>query len=345
MDSWRQKFIDVRDRLQDDEDDDDFALRWVVGLDLGSNSRSKRPRVHNGSRLRKAQNVERDRKDMHKQMMRDYFSNNLVFGPHLFQCRYRMRRELFLSILEKVCLYDSYFVQKFDACGLCGLSPHQKITSVLCMLYYGMCTDATDEYCRTSESTALESLRRFCRAIRAIYEPYHLKQPTKADFEKHFAINERRGFPRMFGSLDCMHWEWKNCPIAWQGDFGDRDGKKSIILEAVATKDLHIWHVFFGLSGSNNDLNVLQRSPLVNNMLHFEACNDTFQINGCEYNHYYLLTDGIYPKWSGFVQSIHLLSYAKSAYFASQQEAVRKDVERCFGVLQARFAIVKNPCM
>ena len=48
MDSWRQKFIDARNRLQDDEDDDDFALRWVVGLDLGSSSRSKRPRVHDG---------------------------------------------------------------------------------------------------------------------------------------------------------------------------------------------------------------------------------------------------------------------------------------------------------
>ena len=38
-------------------------------------------------------------------------------------------------------------------------------------------------------------------------------------------------------------------------------------------------------------------------------------------------------------------SHAKSAYFASPQEVVRKDVEHCFGVLQARFAIVKNPCM
>ena len=44
----------------------------------------------------------------------------------------------------------------------------------------------------------------------------------------------------MFGSLDCMHWEWKNCLMAWQGDFGDRQGKNSIILEVVATKDLHI---------------------------------------------------------------------------------------------------------
>ena len=109
-------------------------------------------------------------------------------------------------------------------------------------------------------------------------------------------------------------------------------------------EDLHIWHVFFGLPGSNNDLNVLQRSLLVDNMLHSKAKNDTFEINGCAYNRYYLLIDSIYPKWSCFVQSIHLPLDAKSAYFASQQEVVRKDVEHYFGVLQAKFAIIENPC-
>jgi len=43
----------------------------------------------------------------------------------------------------------------------------------------------------------------------------------------------------------------------WQGDFGDKDGKKSIVLEAVANDRLHLWHAFFGLLGSNNNLNVL----------------------------------------------------------------------------------------
>ncbi|MCH1922784.1 transposase, partial [Shewanella sp. A3A] len=33
----------------------------------------------------------------------------------------------------------------------------------------------------------------------------------------------------------------------------------------------------------------------------------------------------------------------KRKYFAKAQEAVRKDVERAFGVLQARFAIVRGP--
>jgi len=33
----------------------------------------------------------------------------------------------------------------------------------------------------------------------------------------------------------------------------------------------------------------------------------------------------------------------KKKYFAKAQEACRKDVERAFGVLQARFAIVRRP--
>jgi hypothetical protein len=56
-------------------------------------------------------------------------------------------------------------VQKKDVVGFLGLSPHEKITSALRMLSYGMCADATDEYSKTSESTAMESLKRFCLAI------------------------------------------------------------------------------------------------------------------------------------------------------------------------------------
>ena len=57
----------------------------------------------------------------------------------------------------------------------------------------------------------------------------------------------------------------------------------------------------------------------------------------------YYLTDGIYPKWSTFIQSIRIPQGPQAVLFAQHQEAARKDVERAFGVLQARFGIVKNP--
>ena len=94
------------------------------------------------------------------------------------------------------------------------------------------------------------------------------------------SINIEHGFRRMFASLNCIYYEWKNCPVAWQGDYGDRDGDKSIILEAIVDQSLHIWHVFFCLSGSNNDINVLDRFPLIHNMLTSEATNMCFVING-----------------------------------------------------------------
>ena len=44
------------------------------------------------------------------------------------------------------------------------------------------------------------------------------------------------------------------------------------------------------------------------------------------------------------MQSIHNPQDEKKKHFIKRQEACRKDVERCFGVLKARFTIIRNPC-
>jgi hypothetical protein len=83
------------------------------------------------------------------------------------------------------------------------------------MLCYGVCGDATNEYCRTSESTTTESLKCFCLVVQVEFEAHHLRQPSRDDFLKQLAVKANRGFPGMFASLDCMHYEWKNCLVAW----------------------------------------------------------------------------------------------------------------------------------
>jgi hypothetical protein len=93
-----------------------------------------------------------------------YFSDSPVYTDELFCWQFRMHRSLFLRIVHDIEAHDRYFAQKKDAVGKPGLHPFQKITLAIRMLAYGGSANANDEYLRISESTALESLNRFCTA-------------------------------------------------------------------------------------------------------------------------------------------------------------------------------------
>ncbi|GKD44453.1 RNA-directed DNA polymerase, eukaryota, partial [Tanacetum coccineum] len=89
------------------------------------------------------------------------------------------------------------------------------------------------------------------------------------------------GFPGMLGSIDCMHREWNICPKSWHELFGRGDKNyTTIMLEAVASYNLWIWHVFFGIAGVNNDINVLDNSPLFDDLLDDITPVAPFEVNG-----------------------------------------------------------------
>lgn len=287
--------------------------------------------------------IRRDRAAANERIHSDYFSEDPLFGGKNFRQRFRMAKPLFERILAQLQQYDDYFVQKSDAVGTAGLSGIQKMTASMRMLAYGMPADSVDEYVKIGKSTAIESLMRFCRGVVEIFEPEYLRAPNEADVSRLLRVAEDRGFPGMLGSLDCMHWQWDKCPTAYHGMYTGHVEKPTIILEAVASYDLWIWHAFFGMPGSFNDINVLDQSHLFDELRAGRAPHVQFVINGHEYDMGYYLADGIYPKWATIVQTIREPSDRKKAHFARMQEAYRKDVERAFGVLQARFAIVKGP--
>uniref|UniRef100_A0A0D3CJP9 DDE Tnp4 domain-containing protein n=1 Tax=Brassica oleracea var. oleracea TaxID=109376 RepID=A0A0D3CJP9_BRAOL len=131
--------------------------------------------------------------------------------------------------------------------------------------------------------------------------------------------------------------------------FGDEYLRRPTPADIQRLLDVGEHRGFSGMIGSIdctlNDINVLDRSHVFDDIIKGQAPNVTFSVNGREYHMAYYLTDGIYPKWTAFIQSIPLPQGPKAVLFAQRQEAVRKDVERAFGVLQARFAIAKNPTL
>jgi hypothetical protein len=149
-----------------------------------------------------------------------------------------MNRRLFLRIVDALGQWNPYFTYRADCAGRIGLSPLQKCTTAMRMLAYDSPADALDEYLKIGRSTALQCLDKFARGVIEVFGGEYLRRPTR--------------------SIDCMLWRWKNCPLAWRGQFTHGDyGVPTIILEVVASHDLHIWHAFLGVAGLNNDLNVL----------------------------------------------------------------------------------------
>ncbi|XP_057779478.1 uncharacterized protein LOC130998059 [Salvia miltiorrhiza] len=135
-----------------------------------------------------------------------------------------------------------------------------------------------------------------------------------------------------------------NFPKAWHDAYtcGDQE-EPTLILEAVASHNLWILHAFFGVAGSNNDINILNQSPLFSDVLDGTATPVLFEANQryCQMSYY--LCDGIYPEWRCFVKSPLMATNPKEARFKKVQELTQKDVERAFGVFQARWRIIRSP--
>ncbi|XP_024978968.1 uncharacterized protein LOC112516179 [Cynara cardunculus var. scolymus] len=100
-----------------------------------------------------------------------------------------------------------------------------------------------------------------------------------------------------------------------------------------------------GFPGSLNDINVLHRSLIFDDLLAGRAPKVTYVVNGRENDRAYYLIDGIYLAWTAFVKSIMSPQIQKHKLFVEHQESVRKDVERAFGVLQACFAFLRHQCL
>jgi hypothetical protein len=68
-----------------------------------------------------------------------------------------------------------------------------------------------------------------------------------------------------------------------------------------------------------------------------------YKINNTYRDWLYFLVDGIYPKYSIFINTFQHPADEKEKYFVKCQEACRKDIKRAFGVLVQQFHILQRP--
>jgi hypothetical protein len=168
-------YKNVIESSSDEEADDDTELMMAAAM--LHHEHTSRP-VFRGSVKGHKPNVKRNRERGHYQLYREYLHpTHLIFDAQRFRCRYRMSKKLFLTILNELRAHDSYFTARPDATGKLGFSFYQKCYAAIHMLAYGVAGDLIDEYLRMSESTCLESMYKFCKAVIAFLALSTLDSP------------------------------------------------------------------------------------------------------------------------------------------------------------------------
>jgi hypothetical protein len=301
-----------------------------------------------GSRPGKAKNKARDFKGAYERLFKNYFSTDPppVYDETDFERRFRMPRAVFNRIKDAIFDKGLFREKVANFSGKKGIHPLVRLTACIRRLAYGDSADRDDENLDMAESTINMSLKQFNKLMIEEFGAQYLNRcPSAAEIERVTTINAGRGFPGMFASWDCKHFSWKNCPVSLAGQYKGKESDKTLVLEAIADADLYIWYYFFGEAGSLNDINILNKSTIVGSILNgtFDLKIQPYTINNTHRDWLYFLVDGIYPKYSIFINSFQHPHDEKEKYFAKCQEAVRKDIERAFGVLVQQFQILQRP--
>ena len=274
------------------------------------------------------------------------------FNGREFDNVFRVSRSRFQCLLEDFGNANiPFYTGETDCFNNTVPSLEAKLLLPLKCMAFGVPPHAFMDYFSMSKTQAKDCCNNFHKCCVMFYQDEFLRAPTKADLKSILALHKakHRGVEGMIGGLDCMHTYWDKCPVAWQGAFKNGSKKKpSIVLEAACDYNLWFWHASYGYAGTLNDINIINLSPLTEMFLdgtmeELEKEVTPFQIDGEVFKQLYLLVDGIYPPFSRFVKGYKepIGDYEKA--LTSWQEAARKDIERAFGVLQAKFQCLARP--
>ena len=298
-----------------------------------------------GRRLRKSvprkKRTKFDHFDSKKCIYRDFLGIDSTFTGSQFKIFFRISRSLFQHMLEVLgkstyhSFYKNIHLEK-------GPSLESRLLLPLKTNAYGVAFYTFCDYFQMSNTMARSCMFEFDKMMNDLFGNEFLRKPTSEDVKEVVSLHrEVHKVPGLFGSLDCSHVVWKNCPKGWQGSFHGKEKKSTIVVEAVCDYHLWFWYTAFGYPGALNDINILDMSTLRSFLsngefetIEKESKTVPYKIGEEVFDYLWFLVDGIYPKYNRFVKGIKDPVTINEKEYTKWQESARKDVERAFGVLK-----------
>jgi hypothetical protein len=139
---------------------------------------------------------------------------------------------------------NPFFTRTESIVGHSVSSIEAKLLLPLKTYAYGVAPKCFCDYFQMSFPFAATFCKEFDEIMVSLYAKEYLRTPTPNDIKSIVTLHKHvHGVDGLFGSLDCTHTYWKNCPAALKGQFKGRKPSPSIVLEAACDYNLWFWHL------------------------------------------------------------------------------------------------------
>jgi hypothetical protein len=244
-------------------------------------------------------------------------------------------------------LYDT---NRHDALGRKCKRLDLLIFGALAWLGRGLCVDDQSQMSNISEETHRKfNVETFLPGVLSWYDTHVRLPANQAEFDEVESVYAGVGLPGCGGSIDCVHVYWYRCPATQQTNHRGKEGYPTRSYEVIVDHSLRIRNVSGGFPGTNNDKSIVRNDIGVEMFTHNDKSKEKhflktvrFKVGNLWMTGSYLICDGGYHLWDSLMCPYHLSDISSERYWSRMVEAVRKDVERTFGILKVRFMILKH---
>ena len=154
----------------------------------------KRKKPKHGGSVYGSAFIQRERIDVHKRLVHNYFALSPVFPENYFRHHFRMSKDLFFRICNEVKQHNPVFEQRRNCAGLLGHSIEQNVTAALRIMAYGVPADYIDDNLAMAESTSIFYVKQFAITMVEVFGPQYLRAPNAQDTQRLLEMNKARGF-------------------------------------------------------------------------------------------------------------------------------------------------------
>lgn len=227
-----------------------------------------------------------------------------------------------------------------------------KVLACLRHLGRGECWDTIKELCNDIPSiTTLQSFfPRFTKAMREVYQDDVIHTPrTPTEIKSVLERSQRKGTPGCLGFMDGVHVHWDRCPTMFRHMCLCKNEYPTIGWQCSVNHNRRFMSVADAQMGSVNDKTACKYDNFVQRLRNDPLYKDTtymiYDVRGESHEEkgLWLNVDGGYLSIPELLVGDPCILEVYMDKWTSFMESERKHVECAFGILKARFRILKLP--